>query len=151
MLGNFQDKCRDIGLLLLRLGLGTLFVVHGWPKISGGPEHWAKIGGAVGNFGIHFAPTFWGFMAALSEFGGGIALILGFLMRPACALLTVTMVVAAGFHLMPPNPIPAGMEGMFGFAMASHAIEAGIVFLSLILIGPGKYSLDRMCCRKTTR
>jgi putative oxidoreductase len=29
-----------------------------------------------------------------------------------------------------------------GFNAASHAIEAGIVFLSLILIGPGHFSLD---------
>ncbi len=148
MLCKIPDTCRDIGLLVLRLGLGTMFIVHGWPKIAGGPEHWAQVGGAMGNFGIHFAPTFWGFMASLAEFGGGIALVLGLLTRPACALLTITMIVAAAFHLMPPDPIPAGMEGMYGFGPASHALEAGIVFLSLILIGPGKYSLDQKLCGK---
>ena len=148
MFGSIPDKCRDLGLLILRVGLGVMFVIHGWPKIAGGPEHWTQLGGAVGNFGIPGPTVFWGFMAAFAEFGGGIALVLGFLTRPACLLLTITMVVAAGFHLMPPDPIPKGMEGMFGFGMASHAIELGIVFLSLILIGPGKYSLDQRCCKK---
>ena len=65
-------------------------------------------------------------------FGGGICLILGFFLRPACILLTITMLVAASGHL-------SRGEGLGG---AAHAIKAGIVFLSLILIGPGKYSLD---------
>ena len=145
---NFLDKHRDFGLLILRVGLGAMFITHGWPKICGGPALWTQLGGAVGNFGIHFAPAFWGFMAALSEFGGGLLLIPGLLTRPLCALLTVTMAVAAGFHLMPPDPIPAGMEGMFGFSMASHAIELGVVFMSLVLIGPGRYSLDEKLCGK---
>jgi putative oxidoreductase len=40
--------------------------------------------------------------------------------------------VAASVHL-------ANGEGIMG---ASHAIELGIVFVSLILVGPGRFSLD---------
>ena len=132
MILTFLDKHRHIGLLILRIGLGCMFLFHGFPKLFGGPEKWEKVGGAMATFGITFIPAFWGFMAAISESLGGICLILGLFLRPACILMTITMLVAAASHLN-------RGEGLGG---ASHAIEVGIVFLSLILIGPGKYSLD---------
>ena len=132
MVLTFLNKHRHIGLLILRIGLGLMFVFHGAPKLFGGAEKWGQIGMAMSSLGIGFMPAFWGFMAAISEFFGGICLILGIVFRPACILLTITMLVAAMSHL-------GRGEGLSG---ASHAIEAGIVFLSLILIGAGKYSLD---------
>ena len=135
MILSFLDKYRDMGLLILRVGMGAMFMVHGAPKLFGGPEVWGKVGMAMGTVGITFLPAFWGFMAAVSEFVGGLFLILGFLTRPACVLLSITMLVAALMHL-------GKGDGLGG---ASHAIEAGVVFLSLVLIGPGKYSLDERC------
>ena len=132
MVLTFLNKHRHIGLLILRIGLGVMFLIHGGPKLFGGPEKWGKIGMAMASLGIGFMPTFWGFMAAISEFFGGICLILGLFFRPACILLTLTMIVAALSHF-------GQGEGLGG---ASHAIEVGIVFLSFILIGAGKYSLD---------
>ncbi len=131
---NEWDRFRDQGLLILRIGLGVMFIWHGWPKISGGPQFWHMLGMTTGHVGIHFAPNFWGFMAAFAEFGGGILLLAGFLTRIACVLLVIDMLVATSMHL--------GMGQ--GMAVASHAIECGIVFLSLILIGPGKFSFDRV-------
>ena len=87
---------------------------------------------AMSTFGIKFVPVFWGFMSAFAEFFGGILIILGLFFRPACMLLTINMIVATSMHL----------NSGQGLGVASHAIEDGIVFLSLILIGPGKYSLD---------
>ena len=137
MVLTFLNKHRHTGLLILRIGLGLMFVFHGAPKLFGSAEigsveTWRQIGMAMSSLGIGFMPAFWGFMAAISEFFGGICLILGIVFRPACILLTITMLVAAISHL-------GRGEGLSG---AAHAIEAGIVFLSLILIGAGKYSLD---------
>jgi putative oxidoreductase len=101
--------------------------------LFGGIETWTRVGGAMSNFGITFFPVFWGFMAAFSEFFGGIFLILGFLTRPFCVLLTITMIVASTHHL-------ARGDGLRG---ASHALKSGILFFSLIFVGPGKYSLDQ--------
>jgi putative oxidoreductase len=124
---------RDLGLLLLRVGLGGMFVYHGLPKLLSGPARWETLGRATRALGIDFAPTFFGLMAALAEAGGGLCLMLGVLFRPALALLATTMIVAAATHL----------DRGDGFGKASHAIEAAIVFASLILIGPGRYVARR--------
>ncbi|OGC95378.1 MAG: hypothetical protein A2W25_10390 [candidate division Zixibacteria bacterium RBG_16_53_22] len=131
-MSDIQPNRIDTGLLILRIGLGGMFLFHGLPKIWGGPERWAKIGAAIGNFGIHSYPEFWGFMAGMAEFGGGLCLIAGFAFRPALVLMMITMTVAASSHF-------ARGQGLGG---ASHAVENGIVFFSLILVGPGKHSLD---------
>ncbi|MCX7781451.1 MAG: DoxX family protein [Negativicutes bacterium] len=126
------SKYQDLGLLLLRIGIGVMFMYHGYPKIMGGVAGWAKLGAAMQYVGIGFAPVFWGFMAAASEFVGGMLLIAGLLFRPTCLLLVITMGVAVAMKLS----VGAGLAG------AAHALEIGIVFLSLVLIGPGKLSLD---------
>lgn len=125
-------KYRNTGLLILRVGLGAMMMVHGLPKIMGGPEMWTGLGGSMKVIGISFLPTFWGLMAALAEGMGGFLLLLGLFFRPVNMLLAFTMLIAALVHF-------GKGEGIMG---ASHAIEVGIVFFSLIFIGPGKYSVD---------
>jgi putative oxidoreductase len=127
----FLSRYLDLGLLLLRIGLGIAFLFHGIPKIMGGPETWKTLGGAMGMIGITFVPEFWGFMAAISEAVGGALLIFGLFFRTACLFLAVTMAVALNMHIGSGDP----------FKVYSHALENGIVFLSLFLIGPGKYVL----------
>lgn len=121
------------GLLILRIGIGVMFIVHGAPKLLGGPERWESIGSNMQYLGITFLPAFWGFMAGFAEAVGGLCLILGIFFVPACILLSITMVIATVRHL-------ALGEGL---TAASHAIEAGILFFSLIFIGPGKYRISR--------
>ncbi|KAA9326006.1 DoxX family protein [Adhaeribacter soli] len=123
---------RDLGLLILRILLGIMFMLHGWPKIAGGTEKWTAIGGSMSSFGIEFMPGFWGFMAAFTEFFGGFLFIIGLFFRPVNLLLLLTMIVATAKHAS------AG-DGFIGY---SHALEAGILFFSLLFIGPGRYSLD---------
>ena len=129
-----MDRFRDLGLLVLRIGLGIMFIWHGYPKIVGGPHFWHQLGMAMGNLGVHGMPDFWGFMAAFAEFGGGIFLLAGFLTRPICAIMAFDMFVAMMMHFKMGQGLP----------VASHAIEDGIVFLSLILIGPGRFSVDQL-------
>jgi len=129
---NKLDNYRDAGIFLLRLGIGGMFIYHGSPKMFGGVELWGKLGTSMNFLGISFAPIFFGFMSAVTEFGGGILLILGLLTRPASLLLTFNMLVAVALKF----GTGAGMGG------ASQPLELGIVFLSLFLIGPGKYSID---------
>ena len=124
---------RDVGLLLLRLGMGGMFVYHGLPKLLGGPAGWERLGHATRSVGVDFAPTLFGFMAGVAEAGGGLCLALGVLQGPALGLLLTTMTVATANHLQHGD----------GLGKASHAIEAAIVFASLLLIGPGRHVLTR--------
>ena len=131
---NYSEGQKNLGLLILRVGIGVMFIMHGYPKIIGGPDKWEKLGGAMGNLGVDYFPVFWGFMAALAEFGGGILLITGLMFRPVCLLMLFTMIVATLHHLGRGDTI---ME-------ASHSIELGIVFLSMLFIGPGRYRLGKI-------
>ncbi len=138
MIFHKLDKHRDKGLLILRVGIGIMFMCHGFPKLTAGPEVWTKLGGALPTIGINFAPTFMGFMAAISEFGGGLLLVMGLFMRPACFFLLITMVVAMLMHIKSGDP----------FVKYSHALESAILFFSLLFIGPGKISLDEKLFKK---
>ena len=134
MKGFLTRSFVDTGLLVIRLGLGVQFILHGYPKIVGGPEVWTRLGGAMSNFGIDFAPGFWGFMAALAEFGGGILLLPGLLVRPAAILLAFTMLVASTFHLSNGDPF---------VQTTSRPLELLVVFVGLVCIGGGRFSLDK--------
>jgi putative oxidoreductase len=125
-------RYKDLGLLILRIGIGVAFILHGWPKLAGGPEYWEAIGQNMKLIGISFAPTFWGFMAGLAETLGGLLLILGVFWRVTCLLLLFTMIIATSRH------VAAGDD----FNGYSHALEAAVLFFSLLFIGPGTYSLD---------
>lgn len=131
-MNNNLSKHSDLGILIIRLGIGLSFIfTHGLSKITGGPERWVKLGGAMSNFGIDFLPGFWGFMAAFSEFVVPFFLIAGFLFRPAAFLMAFTMLTAMTSHLMKLDP----------WSKVIYPMELMFVFIALILTGPGKYSI----------
>lgn len=134
MIFSSLSKYKNAGLLIMRIGIGLAMTLHGYPKLSGGSHKWAELGMALGPLGIHFLPVFWGFMAAVSEFFGGILVILGLGFRWACIFIGIVLAVALT------GEIKAGG----GFSDFSHAYELLVVFLSLFIIGPGRYSVDKI-------
>jgi len=128
-LGNYKN----VGLLIIRVGLGIMFIYHGYPKLMGGPKEWTELGGSMKYVGIHFLPLVWGLLAAATELLGGFLLIIGLAFRPVCILLFINLVIAALMHLRTGG----------GLGEAAHAVEDAIVFAGLIFIGPGKYSVDK--------
>jgi len=129
---NFLESNKDTGILALRLTVGFGFAfIYGLMKIEGGPELWAMIGGSMSNIGITFGHTFWGFMASLSEFGGGILLMLGLLVRPAALFMTFTMIMATLTHF--------SMQDQWYNVM--NPLNMLAVFICLLFFGAGKYSL----------
>lgn len=135
MLKKLLSKHSDAGILILRVGIGIAFIfTHGLAKIKGGPEMWGKIGGAMSNLGITFAPVFWGFMASISEFGGGILILLGLFTRSSSAFMAFTMLIAAINHMSKLDP----------WTRVIYPVEMFSVFMALIFLGGGKYSLDNL-------
>ncbi len=124
------------GLLLLRLVMGAAFVLHGWGKIQN-PLGW--MGPQATMPGILQA------LAAISEFGGGLALIFGLLSRLASLGITSVMVTAlATVHL--PMGHPFVSMGGPSFELPAVYLACAIMFL---LLGPGRFSLDALLFRGT--
>ena len=128
----------NAGLLVLRIGIGIIFIIHGLPKLMGGVETWTQLGGTMSMVGISFAPAFWGFMAAATEVFGGLFIILGLLHRLTALFLVFTMIIALLMHVMLGDP----------FTIYSNALKALVVFIALVITGPGKYSLDYLYFRR---
>ncbi len=77
------------GQLLLRVGVGVIFIVHGWPKLKSP----SKFAGWLGTMKIHPA-MFWALVVAVVEFFGGIALIIGLWVPIVALLIAINMAVA---------------------------------------------------------
>jgi putative oxidoreductase len=135
MLLKFLGKYRDAGLLLMRIGLGIAFMIHGLPKLTGGPKEWKPLGVAMGNIGVRQWPEVWGFLASVIEGVGGLLLVIGAFYRPVCLLMTFVMVMAT-LHLSSDAKTRDFNRGY------SHPLKMAVVFLGLAFIGPGRYSVD---------
>lgn len=120
-----------LGLLVLRIGIGLAFILHGFPKLfMGGAVGLAKGLAATGIPGGIIGA----YLAGMAEFVGGIMLILGLVTRPAAVVMAFNMLVALTFHLNKGD----------SFIAYSHALESGIVFIALLISGAGKFSLDNL-------
>lgn len=125
----------DLGLAILRVVVGVIFIAHGAPKIFGGMEGTA---GFFGSLGIPL-PIVAAWMVSLLEFLGGIALIAGFLVTPIALLLTTHMLIgillvhaANGFYVVGPEA-QGGVE---------FNLLLGASLLMLVFGGPGLAALD---------
>ena len=127
-----SEQAKNLGLLFLRIGIGLIFMRHGIQKLFGGLETWQWLGSQMGNFGIHFAHTFWGFAAGCTESFGGLCLILGLGTRIAASFMSFIMFVALTMHLTKGD----------AWGTLAHPLSLLVVFVALFIMGAGAYSLD---------
>lgn len=126
------DALGSAGLLVLRLVVGTAFLLHGWPKFQAA-THWMPPEAPV--------PGVLQAAAAVSEFGGGIALILGLLTPLACLGLAATMGFAITMvHMKMGHPF-VDAKGGPSYELAAAYLACVIL---LLLAGPGRFSLDAL-------
>lgn len=130
-----RASINSISILILRLILGTVFFAHGAQKVFGafGGRGIESVIGMVTSFGLPI-PVVIGWIVALIEFVGGIAIILGLFTRIAAFGICINMSVAV-FKVHLPNGFfaPEGVE----FPLTLLAIALSIVFS-----GGGIFSLD---------
>lgn len=122
---------KDVGMLIFRIGIGIMFIFHGWPKITGGPEVWMKVGTSMSHLGINFGAQWWGLAAALAETIGGLLLITGILFRPAVVALFFTMTVATWMKYQ-----TTGIFKEFAWPL-----EMAIALAAVFFIGSGKHKI----------
>ncbi|HEX8178626.1 MAG TPA: DoxX family protein [Pyrinomonadaceae bacterium] len=121
----------------LRLALGLIFIGHGAQKVFGafGGPGWAKITSFPTPFPFMRPTWLWMAAAALSEFVGGILVLLGLLTRVGAFLILCVMLTAMlGVHLKGGFFLPAGIE--YTFALAGMC-------LALLIAGGGQASADK--------
>lgn len=124
-----------VGLLALRIVAGLAFMYHGWPKIQN-PFGWMGPEAAM--------PGIFQALAALSEFGGGLAWILGAITPLASFGILCTMTVAVHFHAVVRSDPFVNPKG----ASYELALVYLLVALLLILAGPGRFSVDALLWRR---
>ena len=133
---GFPGGTTAVGLLVVRLVVGGAFLFHGWPKIQN-PTGW---------MGDAPVPGVLQAAAAVAEFGGGIAWILGLLTPLFSLLLVGNMATALGMvHLKHGDPFVVvnlpGQPYQPSFELAAVYLS---VALLLLLAGPGAISLDAL-------
>lgn len=130
---QFLAKYRETGLLLMRLGLGVLFIILTGPVLLGGPARWGNFGSAIKNLGLQTNFQFWGFLGALMGCVGGTLMIFGLFFRPGVLLVLIITIV----HLL------GVLDGTGSYRAHLAAIELALMLVGLLFVGPGKYSVDK--------
>ena len=128
----FLAKYREVGLLLIRISIGLLFILYTVPALIGGPKAWGHFGTGASHFGLHSHVQVWGFLGALLGCLGGILMIFGLFFRIGVLLV---LVLAIGHAI--------AVDRGTGFRVALPSIEMCFVLAGVLFVGPGKYSVDK--------
>jgi len=131
-LGASVGRAADLGPLLIRLGVGAVFAVHGWQKLNDGVSNFA---GFLESLNVPL-PDIVAWLQVVAEGVGGVLLVLGLFTRLATLPLIVTMVGAILLVKVDVGFVEPGVTG----AELEVALLAGL--LGLLFLGPGRYSLD---------
>ncbi|MEH1883807.1 MULTISPECIES: DoxX family protein [unclassified Nostoc] len=142
----YPDGFPGLALLLLRVSLGWLFILHGYPKITH-LQQWAE---------SLKTPVVLCFLSAASMVGGGIFLIIGFLtlldtLPILCSMIFAIYLDISGskpFVAQDPYLIPEDQyKGPLGKGEPpswEKAFMYCVMLIAIAVLGPGAYSLDTL-------
>ena len=129
---KFLDKLQPLGLLAMRIALGAVMIVHGYPKVTG-IHNVEKFFGSIG------LPWWSAYLSAGAEFFGGILIIIGLLTRPVAFAQLIDMIVAiAKVHWK---------HGLIGEGNYQLPLTLAALGLALIFFGAGAIALDAIIGR----
>lgn len=122
------EQYYDVAILLLRIGVGVIFIVAGWGKLTGieGTQ------GFFANIGIPAAGLM-AWVVALVEFVGGLMVLVGLYLRVPALLLAMVMVVAI---------FTVKLEQ--GFSALRIDLTLMLMSLALFILGSGKISFEHL-------
>lgn len=130
---NFLEKLKPLGLLLLRWGVGLIFIFYGYPLLFRTPQQ------AIESFRSYGFPSYMVYVAGAAEFFSGCLLIVGLFTRIAGMVLMVVMAVAIWkVHL-----------GKGVLAVNEYALPLALAVgaFALATCGAGAISLDKLIFR----
>jgi putative oxidoreductase len=126
------DKLQPLGLLAMRIALGAVMIVHGYPKVTG-IHNVEKFFSSIG------LPWWSAYLSAGAEFFGGILIIIGLFTRCFGLAVLIDMIVAIDkVHWK--NGLVG--EGNYQLPMTLAALS-----LALIFFGAGPIALDAIISR----
>jgi putative oxidoreductase len=131
---HFLKKWEPLTLLLLRCGLGVVFIYHGYPKLFGSTERFVETFQALG------LPSYFVYLAGVIEFFGGLAIALGLFTPVAGIILLLEMAVAMWKYNF--------NEGIYAVREYELPLILGLASLALAATGPGVLSLDHLIFRR---
>src|SRR5690554_2098935 len=132
---DFKTNTVSTVLLILRIGIATFMLVHGLPKLQMLFSGEIQFPGVMG-----MSPTFSLALTVLSEVVCSILILIGLGTRLASIPLIITMLVAVFmFHLNDP------------FASKEPGLLYLLLYLPLVILGGGNFSLDRYLLKKKAK
>jgi putative oxidoreductase len=127
---RYLDRLQPLALFVVRITLGAIMIAHGYQKIFHNLNHFADM---VGGMGL---PHWLGYVAACTEFFGGILVLAGLFTRAAAFAITIEMFVAiwkVHWH--------NGLTGNGGF---EFPLAVGTLAFALIFFGAGPIAFDHV-------
>jgi len=132
-----EEKNNDLGLLILRVSLGIVFLAHGWLKVfTFGLDRGYQVFEAHTIWHINLIPGWFIYPAAAIEWIGGIMLILGVRTQWALPLLAGVAFGAGAVHFENGWNYTSKPDGGW-----EYGIFLFICCVALWLTGPGKIRL----------
>jgi putative oxidoreductase len=125
---------QQLGLAVIRIGVGVIFIIFGYNKLISGTANLTQIGSAMSLFGITRGYIFWGYLAALTELCAGLTYVIGFCTRIASLPLICLLVVALRYHITKGDPFTT-----WGFACSLLCVAVGF-----FIAGSGTFSIDHV-------
>lgn len=136
-MSNSLNNLQPWGAFFLRLVLGTAMIYHGWDKVI--PAHGFHGGNAFSALEHHShyvaslgLPYWLGIVSGLTEFFGGVLVLLGLFTRFAALLITLNMIFAVVM-----------VTRHHGYAGSEYSLALMVIALMLFFYGAGICALDR--------
>jgi putative oxidoreductase len=127
---RYLDRLQPLALFVMRLVLGAIMFAHGYQKVFGGLHHFVQVVNGLG------MPAWLAYLAAFTEFFGGLLILIGLFTRCAAFAICIDLSVAiAKVHWH------HGLTGNGGF---EFPLAVAALAFALIFFGSGPIALDHV-------
>lgn len=127
---KFLNGLQPMGLLVLRVALGVIFIYHGYPKLVHANPDMHQF------FVNHGLPAYFVGVSGVLECFGGLLVLIGLFTRPAALLLAIEMGVAIW-------KVHSG-HGIMVVKDYELPLVIGAACFALATVGAGAISLDHL-------